>query len=193
MQRNMHNKALENNCNLQCFWLSLMRSYPSLYEQQAYNFDLTRVNSQLIAYFQAESKDLLEDDPIVFLQILEEYFITELYDISPHQIIELLTNTLNNEEPGSERRLRISMAAVSLYTSYSLLRSPLPRTSSPTQHSPNFSSESNSTYKIAFRHKPTPSERLSFSYSVKGCSSKGQHKCTGPFRNGREEMWVVGC
>lgn len=86
LQRNMHNKALESNCNLQCFWLSLMRSYPSLYEQQAYNFDLARVNAQLVAYFQAESKDLLEDDPVVFLQILEEYFITELLDVSPQEI-----------------------------------------------------------------------------------------------------------
>lgn len=81
--------------------MSLLRSYPSLYEQQAYRFDLVTTNSELISYFHAESKELMEDDPAIFLQLLEEYFITELLDLSPPQLLEVIGNSMEGEEAGS--------------------------------------------------------------------------------------------
>lgn len=36
------------------------------------------MNTKLIDFFNAESKELIEEDPTVFLEVLEEYFITEL-------------------------------------------------------------------------------------------------------------------
>jgi hypothetical protein len=139
LRLNMHNRALESNDNMQRFWLSLLRSYPSRYEQQLYGFELTATNNTLVEYFNAESKGLVEDDSVIFLEILEEYFITELVDITPADLLGIVSRSLEEEEDG-EKRLRVAMAAASLYFSYSLLRSPVMGTLPLMQTSSRFSS-----------------------------------------------------
>jgi hypothetical protein len=93
----MHNKALENNLTLQRFWLSLMRSYPTLYDQQIYGFDLGETNSKLVEYFNKESQGLMEEEPVIFLELLEEYLITELVDISAENLLGIVSRLMAEE------------------------------------------------------------------------------------------------
>jgi hypothetical protein len=73
---NIHNRFLENSNTIYRFWLTLMRSYPSLYSQKLYGFELEATNSKLIEMFKALSKEMMVKNAILCVQILEEYFIT---------------------------------------------------------------------------------------------------------------------
>lgn len=101
-----------------------MRCYPTLYQQQLYNFPLGDSNSKLTEFFKENSQELLEDNPIIFLEILEEYLITELVDMTPNELLNIVQKCLEDVE-SEERRFRVILAGGSLYYSFSLLKGPV--------------------------------------------------------------------
>lgn len=58
------------------FWLSILRTYPTIYTQQLYNLHLEETNQKLTGFFRVMSKELFDKNPILFVELLEEYFIT---------------------------------------------------------------------------------------------------------------------
>ncbi len=65
----------------------------------------------------------MEEDYTVFVEMVEEYFITELIPLEQHQLEEIIRGARVDEE--DERGWRVVMATASLYYSFSLLKHPV--------------------------------------------------------------------
>lgn len=133
MRRNLHNSKADSLETCLRLWLTLLRHFPTLTQQQVYGYDLSPLNLALRQLFQAETNFLLTNDLLLFIEIVEENFLCGLIDLSADQVTSMFASAQQEKE--EERQLRLVMATASLYLSYSLLRAPIPGTPSPTQPS----------------------------------------------------------
>lgn len=72
---------------------------------------------------------LLQTNLVCFIGILEEYVITELYELSPNDLHELVVTSIKMV---GEDRPQVLLACASLYFSYCLLKGPIAGTPTPT-------------------------------------------------------------
>lgn len=75
IKNNLHNKSLDNYDTIFKLWLSLLRNYPSSYQQELYGFNLSNINSLLKELFMKEYNFFMTEDPIICIELLEEYYI----------------------------------------------------------------------------------------------------------------------
>lgn len=48
-------------------------------------------------YFNKESQGVMEDEPVIFLELLEEYLITELVNISAENLLGIVSKLMAEE------------------------------------------------------------------------------------------------
>lgn len=121
LKANIHNRALENYDTIYRLWLTLMRHYPTLYQQQIYSLPLGETNDKLIQLFREEWGELEEEESLLLMEIVEEYLLTELMDLAAEEVRNIIGRAIG-EAQSEDKRVRVVLASASLYFSFALLK-----------------------------------------------------------------------
>ena len=78
VEMNINNPALQNFDIVYRLWLTLLRHYPTIIQQNRLGLDLSSLNARLTNLFQQRHNQLVEDSTVYFLQILEEMYLLGL-------------------------------------------------------------------------------------------------------------------
>ena len=101
---------MESPTVLFTLWLRMIREY-------AADRSSPQLNTYLINLFGKYKEVIMNDEPIIFVEIVEEYFLSGLLIPRPDDLLSVFKSVLN--ENSLEHRHRLATALFSLYFSYS--------------------------------------------------------------------------